>query len=157
MAYPVTDLRIFLGGTWRIARRIRDDRLAVLGRLTGRATFAPAPGGLVYDEDGALSFGAHQGPATRRYHLAIDQPSIGEMRHADGSLFHMLDLTSGAASVLHRCGDDNYRGRYRVIGGDCFFVNWRVSGPRKDYASTTRYRRASAGVEDAPLRASLAT
>ena len=141
MSHPVADLGAFLSGRWRIARRIDDKRLGILGRLTGCVTFTPSPGGLIQDEDGDLSFGTYRGPATRRYHLVIDRPSMADVHHADGRLFHTLDLASGGAEILHHCGADVYRGRYRVIDGDRFFLSWRVRGPHKDYASVTRYTR----------------
>jgi hypothetical protein len=143
MSYPVADLRAFLSGRWRIVRRIGDARLGIVGRLTGHATFTPVPDGLIHDEDGDLRFGVYRGPATRRYHLAIDQPSAGEMHHADGRLFHRLDLASGRAEILHRCGSDQYRGRYRVLHDDCFAVAWHVTGPRKQYRLATLHTRLS--------------
>ncbi|MEO7054717.1 MAG: DUF6314 family protein [Rhizomicrobium sp.] len=141
MSHRVADLCGFLSGQWRIARRIDDRRLGIVGRLTGRVTFTPSPGGLIQDEDGDLAFGAYRGPARRRYQLVMDHSSAGEIRHADGSLFHALDLTSGRAEILHRCGDDMYRGRYRVLRDDRFAVTWHVTGPRKNYRLSTIHAR----------------
>lgn len=104
-------------------------------------TVGPGSGGLVQEETGQLRFGDHRGDATSRYLIDVEQPAKASIRHADGRLFHALDLSSGAADILHHCGDDIYRGRYRVLGNTQFFVNWRVCGPRKDYASATCYRR----------------
>lgn len=144
MFYSVPDLRTFLAGRWRIARRISDARAGMLGRLTGWATFAPSADELVHDEEGHLKFGAYRGPATRRYHLVIDHPSGGMVRHADGSPFHPLELLSGTAEIRHRCGGDDYRGRYRVLDENRFTVSWQVTGPRKQYRLATLYRRAEA-------------
>jgi hypothetical protein len=141
MFHPVADLRAFLSGRWRISRRIGDARLGIAGRLTGYATFTPVPDGLIHDENGDLRFGAYRGPATRRYHLMIDEQSVGDVHHADGSLFHRLDLASGRAEVLHQCGSDEYWGRYRVLGEDRFAVTWRVTGPRKRYCLATLHTR----------------
>lgn len=142
--YPVRDLQAFLTGRWRIARRISDARADMTGRLTGWAVFTPSADGLVHDEAGDLSFGAYRGPVTRTYHLAIESPSTGIVRHADGSLFHALNLMSGMADILHACGDDRYRGRYRVLDGNRFSVSWEVTGPRKQYRLATLHRRAEA-------------
>jgi hypothetical protein len=142
--HPVQDLQAFLTGRWRIARRISDARLGLAGRLAGWADFVPSDDGLIHDEEGDLRFGAYQGPVTRRYHLVIDAPSAGMVRHADGSLFHALDLGSGRADILHRCGEDHYRGRYRVLDQDRFTVSWQVTGPRKQYRLATLHRRAEA-------------
>ena len=143
MACPINDLRAFLLGSWRISRRIQDFRLGICGRLEGRATVAPAATGLVHEETGKLCFGIHQGEATRRTLIAIDRPEAAALYHADGSLFHALDLSSGTADILHRCADDHYRGRYRVLQENCFWVAWHVTGPRKHYRLATRHIRTA--------------
>lgn len=142
--YPVRDLQAFLNGRWRIARRISDARAELMGRLTGWSVFTPSADGLIHDETGDLNFGAYRGPVTRRYHLIADGSSTGIVRHADGSLFHALDLASGMADILHACGDDRYRGRYRVLDESRFTVSWQVTGPRKQYRLATLHRRAEA-------------
>jgi hypothetical protein len=153
MPCPVSDLRAFLLGTWRISRRIRDSSLDLSGRLAGCAIFTPAPGGLCYDETGLLRFGSHQGEATRQYLLSIDRQTA-EIHHADGSPFHRLELSSGEADIVHRCADDLYHGRYRVLGADCWTVAWRVTGPRKRYSLVTRHTRIGIPSEiDDELRA----
>lgn len=138
---PVRDLQAFLTGRWRIVRRISDARAGMTGRLAGWAIFTPSIDGLIHDEMGDLSFGAYRGPVTRRYHLIADNSSTGMVRHADGSLFHALDLASGMADILHSCGEDRYRGRYRVLDRNCFTVSWQVAGPRKQYRLATLHRR----------------
>jgi hypothetical protein len=150
MAFPIHDLRAFLLGSWRISRRIRDFRLGISGRLEGRATIAPVADGLVHEETGELCFGAYQGAATRRYAIAIDGPERAVFYHADGSLFHALDLSSGTADVLHQCGQDHYRGRYRVLHGNCLLVIWHVTGPRKLYRLATRHTRMTQAAIEAP-------
>lgn len=113
----------------------------MVGRLIGRAIFTPSADGLIHDEEGELRFGAHLGPASRRYRLIVDGSSSGTVHHADGSLFHALDLASGRTDILHRCGEDMYRGRYRVLDENRFAVSWRVTGPRKRYRLATLHRR----------------
>jgi hypothetical protein len=129
-----------------MSRRIRDFRLGTRGRLEGHATIAPgiAPDrdGLVHEETGRLNFGFYQGDVSRRYLIALDGPETASLHHADGTLFHALDLSSGIADILHRCGDDQYCGRYRVLHRDCLLVRWHVTGPRKHYRLSTRYVRA---------------
>jgi|SRR5665213_2436459 len=143
MACPISDLRAFLLGSWRISRRIRDFRLGICGRLEGRVIFAPALDGLVQEETGRLRFGAYEGEVTRRYRIAIAGPETATFHQTDGSLFHALDLSSGTADILHPCAGDRYRGRYRVLHNDCFWVNWHVSGPRKHYWLATRHVKAA--------------
>ena len=141
---PVRDLQVFLTGRWRIVRRISDARTDMIGHLMGWAVFAPSTDGLIHDEMGDLSFGAYQGPVTRRYHLIAASPSASMVRHADGSPFHALDLTLGLADILHSCGEDRYRGRYRVLDKNRFTVSWQVTGPRKQYRLATLHRRDQA-------------
>lgn len=148
MAYPISDLGAFLLGRWRIARRLHDARLGISGRLEGCARFTPAPGGLCYEEVGRLRFGAYLGEATQRYSFSIDPPTSAEVRFADGRPFHRLELSSGTADIVHRCGDDHYRGRYRVLGTDCLSVAWRVTGPRKRYSLVTLHTRLAPGDPD---------
>ncbi len=148
MPYPVANLRAFLAGRWRISRRIGDVRLGIIGRLTGYATFAPATDGLAYDESGDLRFGSYLGHAIRRYHLVIDRPTAGEMRHADGTRFHELDLASGTANILHHCARDCYRGKYRILHENCFVAVWQVTGPRKDYRLATLHTRIASDCSD---------
>ena len=141
MFYPVSDLLAFLSGPWRIARRIHDTRQELVGRLTGWGNFAPVPQGLLYDESGLLRFGAYQGEAARRYFFAFDRPSVAHVHQADGSLFHLLDLSCGKDDIRHQCAEDQYRGRYRVLDRDALSVSWDVTGPRKRYRMATSYTR----------------
>jgi hypothetical protein len=143
MIYPVHDLRAFLLGTWRMARRLHDFRLGISGRLDGIASFASAPGGLCYEEAGLLRFGAHQGEAVQRYRFSVDRHATAEVYFADGRPFHRLELSSGKADIVHECGSDCYRGRYRVLHEDCLTLVWRVTGPRKRWLLATRFSRTS--------------
>jgi hypothetical protein len=146
MACPIHDLRGFLTGSWRISRRVRDFRLGICGRLEGRMTIAPDPGGLVQDEAGWLRFGGHQGGATSRYLIGIERPTQASIRHADGRPFHALDLSTGIADIQHQCAEDHYRGRYRVLHPDSYLVTWHVTGPRKHYRLATRHVRMAPGI-----------
>jgi hypothetical protein len=141
MPYPVRDLRAFLSGRWGIARRIEDIRQHLVGRLAGHGNFAAGPVGLIYDETGFLRFGGYQGQAARRYLFAFDRCDTAHVYHIDGSLFHPLNLSSGTDDILHRCGKDQYRGRYRVLNRDAFVVTWDVAGPRKRYRMATFHAR----------------
>jgi Family of unknown function (DUF6314) len=143
MAFPVADLNRFLLGSWNMSRRMRDFRLGISGWFEGHANVCVQSGDLILQETGRLRFGAHEADAGQRYVLTLDQPHVARVKRADGSLFHELDLSSGSANILHRCGDDIYRGRYRVLHGDCFFVVWQVTGPRKDYRMVTRLMRVA--------------
>ena len=144
--YRIRDLRAYLSGTWRIARRIDGRRLGVIGRLEGVASFAPTAQGLQYDEVGTLEFSTYRGCVTQRYLFDVDDTSaMGEVHFADGRPFHIFDLSTGVADVAHDCGADRYRGRYRTFCADGWAIVWNVAGPRKRLSIATRYSRASRG------------
>ena len=140
MAWPVRDLRAFLQGEWRLSRRIHDLRLALRGRFDGRASVTAATDSLLLKETGRFAFGGHVSDASQNYRIVWEGAAARVFR-ADGSTFHDLDLSSGWARILHRCGDDLYRGRYRVTDDGHFIVAWRVTGPRKDYRMASLYSR----------------
>jgi Family of unknown function (DUF6314) len=139
--FHVPDAAAFLAGTWRIARRVRDRRLTESGSLAGTACFTPIPGGLRYDEQGLLRFGAYLGEVTGHYRFMTCGPGAMSVHFADGRLFHRLDLSSGLAEVAHDCAPDQYLGRYRALGPHSWTLAWRVHGPRKDMLISTRYAR----------------
>lgn len=138
---PSSLLRLF-SGAWRLTRRIRDRRAGEIGRLEGVALFVPEADGLRYDERGEMRFGSYRGEVAQSYLFALMDDAVAEVHYADGRFFHRLDLSSGIADVTHECGADLYRGRYRVLGADCWALSWQVTGPRKDYLMSTRYERA---------------
>lgn len=140
--FPVADLRAFLAGRWRVVRLIEDRRAGQRGRLDGLALWAPAAGALAYREDGVLRLAGFEGPANRRYRYEFPAPARAEVRFEDGAPFHVLDLSGGAWRARHRCSADLYEGRFRAEGPCAWEARWRVTGPRKDYALVTRYRRA---------------
>ena len=138
----VADLRAFLLGPWRLARLIDDRRAGQRGGLRGRAVFAAEGAGLRHGETGRLRLGIHTGPARQDYRYLFPRPDLAEARFADGRPFHDLDLSRGHWEAEHLCGDDLYRGTFHALGRDLLVVSWAVTGPRKDYAMVSRYRRA---------------
>ncbi len=142
MAWPVRDLGAFLKGEWRLSRRIHDLRLALRGQFEGRASVTAMTEGLLLEESGRLAFGEHVSDASQRYRIVMEG-AVARVFRADGSTFHDLDLSSGSAKILHPCGDDLYRGRYRVLDADRYCVMWRVTGPRKDYQMASLYDRVT--------------
>ena len=146
---PVTDLRAFLMGVWRIVRTVKDARGGQDGGFDGTAVFAPLPdGGLLLTESGTMRLGGYTGPAEQTYRYAFpDGPGRAEVFRHVGTPFHHLDLAAGTAEAVHHCGTDLYRGTFRVLGSDEWVVEWVVSGPRKDYHMVTRHYRVSAGWE----------
>lgn len=140
-ACGVADLRAFLEGAWLLGRAIDDRRRGRRGRFAGRAAFAPEGADLVYREQGRLRLPGFETVATRVYRYTFPAPQLAEVRFQDGRLFHNLDLSDGVWAAEHRCGDDLYRGTFRVAGHGCWTAAWRITGPAKDQILESVYRR----------------
>jgi hypothetical protein len=129
----VTQPITYLAGRWTVRRRLNDLENGVEGTFEGVAEFS-ADG--TWTEIGRLRFGAYDGEARRVLRIVE-----GAVEFADGRPFHPLDLSGGACTVEHLCGDDRYAGEYTVLGPDELRVVWFVAGPRKRQAIETVYRR----------------
>ncbi|MFI9201190.1 DUF6314 family protein [Streptomyces sp. NPDC053048] len=53
----------------------------------------------------------------------------------------MPDLRSGHWAVHHPCAPDRYDGTFTVLSPDEWQLHWRTTGPAKDYAQRSVYRR----------------
>lgn len=66
----------------------------------------------------------------------------------DGSEVFLVDLEPGGTAGSwdscsdHLCGDDRYRARLDLTGGDAVRIGWTTFGPRKDYETWTEYTAA---------------
>jgi Family of unknown function (DUF6314) len=130
----------FLLGAWEVDRALEDAALGT-GRFRGRAEFAPDGTEVRWIESGRLELGTYAGPARRELHI-VPAGAAWEVRFADGRPFHRLDLSAGACTLHHPCGDDRYDGELAVLGPDEFRLRWRVRGPRKAQQLDARYVRA---------------
>lgn len=141
MTRPAPKLADFEGG-WSIARHIEDHRSGQSGHFNGTALFRPVPDGLVYHETGLLTLG-HAVPlrATRDYMWRWSAGRI-HVYYADGRPFHDFDPADPVAH--HSCAPDDYRVRYDFSGWSHWTVDWRVTGPRKDYGSRSTFSRTAA-------------
>jgi len=146
--YCPADLRNFFSGRWNLVRTIEDRQRGETGTLTGLAEFKPnvdADGvGLVYREDGRLEIGTYRGKAHQCYLYRFPAEGSLEALFPDRRPFHMAVLLTGEAEAEHACPPDFYKGRYLLVGPDCWTLNWRVTGPRKDQIITSRYLRPGA-------------
>ena len=136
------ELRAFVG-QWRIGRDIEDVAAGRTGCFEGEATFEPVAGGLDYRETGRLTLqGAVPMTASRRYLWRDAGSGTIEVLFEDGRFFHRIDAEEPAPGAVHRCDPDLYRVRYDFRGWPRWQAEWRVTGPRKDYAMISRYAPA---------------
>lgn len=124
-------------GTWRLDRVIEDRRNDVRGTASGRLTLEPEPDGdrIRWAEECRLEWRDYSGPATRTYYLDRG-PDGWQLTFDDGRLFHPW---RPGETVRHDCGADDYTGTVAVDPQTReLIIVWQVTGPRKDYTSTTR-------------------
>ena len=126
-------------GEWRLDRRIEDRRGAQSGHMTGRARFAPDGDGLRYEEEGVLELGSGARLPARQTHLWHVSPPEIAVRFSDGRDFHRFDMGVVAPEGRHICGADLYLVRYDFADWPRWRVTWTVSGPNKDYTTSSAY------------------
>lgn len=130
-------------GEWRIERTIEDALLVRSGVFTGRAVFTSMSDGLAYHEEGELQLGdSLRCTASRRYIWREAGGNAIELRFSDGRFFHRFTSGEPAPSAAHDCPPDSYRVRYDFRAWPVWTAAWRVTGPRKDYAMVSAFRRA---------------
>lgn len=122
-------------GLWQVRRRLVDH----LGHETLGFAGQARIGTTSITEAGEIRSGRGTLEAKRLYLLEMDAAGV-DVRFAGGAHFVHLGLAPDQR-VLHHCGDDLYEGRFIFRSRDCWIEFWRVSGPRKRYASLTRYER----------------
>lgn len=128
-----------LAGDWTVRRTMIDFLAGATYSFTGNAIVT----GDAFAERGIMQTGAHAMPASRTYRLELREHSIAILR-ADGSDF--IELEPKATQIVHHlCGADVYVGRFLFRGPDEWAEAWRVKGPRKNYASLSRFRRLDGG------------
>ncbi|MER6345432.1 DUF6314 family protein [Streptomyces sp. NPDC001595] len=143
--WPVPQVLVFLAGSWRVRRTVRDLASGDDGRFEGTTVFGPLDGGgLLHRESGEFVWRGVARPAERtlRFLPGPSGPATAEVRFADGRPFHDLDLSTGHWVVDHPCSADLYRGEFTVRDADRWRTVWRVRGPAKDLVLTTDYARA---------------
>ncbi|MER5430466.1 DUF6314 family protein [Streptomyces sp. NPDC002588] len=141
--WPVSDVLLYLAGSWRVERSVRDLTSGDAGAFTGATDFRPlAEGGLLHLESGTFTWQGVARPAERTLRfLPGPVPGTADVRFADGRPFHDLDLTTGRHTADHPCSADLYRGEFAVRDADHWRTVWRVGGPAKDLLLTTDYAR----------------
>ncbi len=129
-----------LRGNWNINRAIDDRHSGQQGIFKGIATFEPQGSSLIYTESGELTLGGTLLRATRTYIWSFDGSTVSVM-YRDGSPFHSFEVKNSKSQAEHLCGQDIYYATYSFYLPDSWRVTWTVNGPKKDYTSTSEYRR----------------
>lgn len=127
-------------GLWSVAREIEDFAGGPPGRFRGLARVTPDGSGLRYAEQGLMTLGQARMQASRAYLWRPDGPTAVQVLFEDGAPFHRFDWARAECADAHLCGADHYAVRYS-FAADGWHAHWRVTGPRKDYESRTRYLR----------------
>lgn len=127
-------------GRWRIERHIANAK-GPDAQLVGTAVYAPAEGGLVMQEEGAMRVeGQEPMKAARRYVWRAGDGGI-DVFFDDGRFFHRIG-SGDAPSAHHDCAPDVYRVAYEFGDWPRWQSVWRVTGPRKDYVMKTVFTPA---------------
>ncbi len=133
-----------LAGEWRYSRTITG------GVYAGGTVIFEKIGSrrLRYNETGTLQLeDGRQLAASRSYLFDLSDRYLTVLfDERPPRLFHELSLAGSLQTGLegrgeHLCGPDFYRSEY-VFRSDAVIIRHAVSGPRKDYVSTTNLTRA---------------
>lgn len=109
--------------------------------MAGEARFLPeGERALAFTERGLLVLSMMRSEARRDYRFEMTERGF-RVLFADGRFFHEAIFAQGRADVAHDCAPDLYRGRYRIAGPDCWWLSWRITGPRKDLVIGSRFSR----------------
>ncbi|MFO8126084.1 DUF6314 family protein [Yoonia sp.] len=129
-------------GVWALRRTIVDRRDGQNGVLQGQAVFTATDANhLIYHETGTLTLEAGATlEATRRYLWEFSKGEV-VVTFADGRPFHRFVPSGHAAGTDHPCGADVYKVRYDFTAWPDWIAVWTVTGPRKEYVSTSTYQR----------------
>lgn len=125
-------------GRWDVRRVIVDRMARATYRFEGIATIDVSS----FAETGTVRWGETSLKGERSYGLRPVDGGL-DILFPDGRLFVALG-DCPAQSVYHLCGDDHYAGRFFFAVDGAWAEAWRVTGPRKRYASLARYRRPNA-------------
>lgn len=125
-------------GRWAVARTIHDNASGERSSFSGLAVLTPEPGGLLYRETGTLRTPAGEFAAERRYRWLPAGADGIAVTFEDGRPFHLIG-PGERPEAEHDCPPDIYRVAYDFSRWPAWEAIWRVSGPRKDYDSRTRY------------------
>lgn len=120
-------------GTWEL-RRVVDDRLAGRRRdVRGTAVLElESPDRVRWSETGTMSWDGRE-VAVERTLFVVRASDAWFVEFSDGRPFHPWAV---GRRVEHPCAPDHYVGLIELVE-DGWTVEWRATGPEKDYVMTT--------------------
>jgi len=125
-------------GVWQLSRQIEDARAGLSGHLQGEVRFEQGQGGLIVTERGQLTYGLGAPlQAERRYVWRSEAGGIAVFFN-DERPFHWFSAEE--TNARHDCPPDLYHVQYDFSAWPVWTASWQVTGPRKDYVMTSRYR-----------------
>ena len=127
-------------GEWIIRRNIEDKLNKRNFILSGKAIFTTEDNIFYYKETGVIKSDNFESKAHQDY-TWIMRPNSWKINFSDGSYFHDLELENTKQEVYYKCGNDIYKGRFKLNIPKEYEVIWNVSGPHKNYISHTCYNR----------------
>jgi hypothetical protein len=132
-----------LEGAWDLGRTIESQ-----ATMTGIAEFRRHdPNTLGYREEGRVQLSDGKGFDAHREYRFERAPHGFLVFFAEEPprLFHRIELIRDgdalAGSATHLCAPDVYDSDYRFLADGTFVICHTVRGPRKDYVSTTVFKR----------------
>ena len=132
-----------LAGDWRLDRRVDGRPL-----MDGQASYRAGHGGcLTYHEKGRAHLAGGASFAAERAYLYRQRPTGFAVFFMEDPprLFHAVALTPRCDALVgdarHLCAADLYLSHYEFCADGTFSTRHDVSGPRKNYALETTYRR----------------
>jgi Family of unknown function (DUF6314) len=137
----VADTLAYLTGAWGLERTLADHRTGATGSFAGDGELRTIGRRGRYEERGRLRFGGYDGTAHRALDLIGADDGAVAVRFVDGRPFFQLSLGCGTCRAVHRCGEDRYELQFEARTPDLLLERWRVTGPAKDYAAQTTWRR----------------
>lgn len=131
---PLSPLELL--GSWSLDRRIEDHRSGALLHVTGTTVLERTGVGEVrWQEEGRLERAdGHRAPVSRVLRILRAGDDGWSVHLPDGAPFHRWEVD---APLVHLCGRDVYRGRMELSGALRWSLTWQVTGPAKDYRSTS--------------------
>lgn len=123
-----------LVGTWTLTRVVEDHLASERRDVVGTATLVlETPDRVRWSEAGTMTWGGRSVEVSRTLYVDRGDDDGWFVHFSDGRPFHPWSVGS---QVEHPCGRDLYAGR--ISGGpERWTVEWRASGPEKDYVMTT--------------------